>query len=229
MPIGTRVNISGRLTRVLHAPLQRLGFGHVIHPHLDQHGQGVDGLDHGTAETCAPHEERSVAKRPRNHYVVACLEAPAGTQIRVQPDVGKPQQGGRVEGDRPFRVTLARPVGGHLVRPKLAVLIKTEAPRTERLVDILDVFHLQAPLHSKRGHGGEGRLLQQENVLDHGVDENVVSQCREGRRRRLRRPAVQQPRERLLKRDFDVGVGLPGFLPLPGALGLPEPRRVRQV
>ncbi len=189
----------------------------------------MDGLDHGTAETCAPHEKRSVAKRPRNHNVVPCLEAAAWTEIRVQPDVRKPQQRCRVEGNRTFRVALARPLGCQLIRPKLSVLIKTEAPRAEGLVDILDVFYLESALHSKRGHGREGRLFQQENVLDHGVDENVVAQRREGCRRRLRRPTVQQPRERLLKRDFDVGIRLPGFLPLPGAFCLPEPRRVRQV
>jgi hypothetical protein len=73
-------------------------------------------------------------------------------------------------------VALSRALGGHLVRPELAVLLEAHAPCAKRLVEIFNVFHLQAPLQSEWRHGGEGRLLQQEDVLYQGVDENVVAQ-----------------------------------------------------
>ena len=54
-------------------------------------------------------------------------------------------------------------------------------------------------------------------MLDKRMNEHIISQRRNRRRRALGR-SVQKPRKSVLERNLHVRTGLPCFLPLPGIL-----------
>jgi hypothetical protein len=124
----------------------------------------------------ATYEHGSIIESRGYPEGVSCLQAPARTQIRVQPDIGQPQQRGRVKGHGAAEGAVEiSPVLARLVGPELAVLFEADGPDSKCLADFLDILYLESAVDLERRQTGEGCLLQEVDVLDERVDENVVT------------------------------------------------------
>lgn len=171
-----------------------------------------------------------IAHRRRHDNVVPRLEPPPRRHVRAEPDVREPQQRRRVERHRTPREPIAakEPAlrlrgGAHLV-----AVLEARLPHAERARRVLDVLGPEGPRAARARGRGEGGLLEEVDVLEESMDENVVAQRGDVARYGGGRTAEKPGEGRV---DGEVGgwERLSAFLPLPRSLGLPEPRRLREV